>query len=183
MNPEDIVRDLTGASGRITDVHGDQVQLRLEQGSTIAVPRQLLESDGEGYALPLTFSEAEQAGTEATTTVPVVEEVLDVGKRKTTSTVRVTKQVQEREAVVEAPAVHQEVAVERVPINRVVEGPLSTRVEGDTTVIPVLEEEVFIEKRWILREEIRITKTEVSRLERKSVVLKQESAHIEPWGD
>ena len=58
--------------------------------------------------------------------------------------VRVRKFVYEREAVVDPPLLRDEVVIERVPINRVVEGPIAARSEEDTLIIPVLEEVLVV---------------------------------------
>jgi hypothetical protein len=56
------------------------------------------------------------------------------------------------------PLFSEDVSVERVPINRIITGPAQTRQEGDTTIIPVVEEVITIQKRLLLREEVRITR-------------------------
>jgi uncharacterized protein (TIGR02271 family) len=81
---------------------------------------------------------------------------------------------------------HDEVVVERVPINRVVEGPVSVRSEEDTLVIPLLEEVLVVEKRLLLKEEIRITKQRVETHAPQRVTLRREEAVVErinPKGD
>ena len=52
----------------------------------------------------------------------------------------------------------EDVTVERVPVNRLIEGPMETRQEGETTVIPVVEEVLIMQKRLFLKEEVRITR-------------------------
>jgi hypothetical protein len=56
------------------------------------------------------------------------------------------------------PLFSEDVSVERVPVNRIITGPAQTRQEGDTTIIPVVEEVITIQKRLLLREEVRITR-------------------------
>lgn len=58
----------------------------------------------------------------------------------------------------EEPLFAEDVDVQRVAINQVVESVPDTRIEGDTTIIPVVEEILVVEKRLVLREEVRITK-------------------------
>lgn len=94
-------------------------------------------------------------------TIPVTEDVLVVERRTIdVGKVTVSKTVDEREAVVTEPVIHEEVRIER----RRVDQPVSAdslpgvRIEGDTTVIPVLEEVLVVEKRLMLREEIRVTR-------------------------
>jgi hypothetical protein len=56
------------------------------------------------------------------------------------------------------PLFSEDVHIERVPVNRIISGPAQTRQEGDTTIIPVVEEVITIQKRILLREEVRITR-------------------------
>jgi uncharacterized protein (TIGR02271 family) len=89
--------------------------------------------------------------------VPLVREDVTVGKRfVTTGKVRVRKVVRGHVAVVDEPVVREDVVVERVPIDRVVDAPPPPRHEGDTLVLPVVEE--ILVKQLRLVEEIRITK-------------------------
>ena len=52
----------------------------------------------------------------------------------------------------------EEVDVQHVPVNRVLDAPVEPRIEGDVTIIPVMEERLKVEKQLILREEIRVVK-------------------------
>ena len=47
--------------------------------------------------------------------------------------------------------------IEHVPIERVIDQPVAQRQEGDTLVLPVVEEVLVYEKKLLLKEEIRIT--------------------------
>jgi hypothetical protein len=49
-------------------------------------------------------------------------------------------------------------SIERVKIGKFIPEPVSQRQEGDTLVLPVVEEVLVTEKRLMLREEIRITR-------------------------
>ena len=49
--------------------------------------------------------------------------------------------------------------IERVPVDRLISEPAAQRQEGDTLILPVLEEVLVTEKRIMLKEEIRITKS------------------------
>ena len=51
-------------------------------------------------------------------------------------------------------------------------------MEGDTTIIPVVEEVVVVERRLVLREEIRVRKRRVEQAERVRVTLRQERADV-----
>ncbi len=63
--------------------------------------------------------------------------------------------------------------VERVPVNRIVDGPVATRREGDVTIIPVVEEVVLVEKKLLLKEEIRVTRQRSELTQPRRVMLTQ----------
>ena len=115
-----------------------------------------------------------------TRVIPVIEETLDVQKRQVeTGGVRITKVVHEREEVVNVPRVREEVTVERVTLNRIVDTPVSMRQEGDTLIIPLLEEVVVIEKRLMVKEELRITKRRIEEQASQQVTLRREEVVVE----
>lgn len=113
--------------------------------------------------------------------VPVVAQELEVKKRTVESgRVRITKQVHERVEAVEERLVSERVVVERVAVNQVVTEPPATRQEGDTLIVPVVEEVLFVEKRLVLKEELHITRVrsvEMSPPER--VTLRSEDVRVE----
>jgi uncharacterized protein (TIGR02271 family) len=112
--------------------------------------------------------------------VPVIEEALAVHTSPVeTGRVRLRKMVHEREEIVDPPLMRDEVIIERVPINRVVEAPLSARAEEDTLIIPVLEEVLVVEKRLLLKEEVRITTRRVETHLPQRVTLRREEAAVE----
>ncbi len=115
------------------------------------------------------------------TVIPVVREELEVGKRRvdTGRGVRVHKTVQERQAVVDEPLAKDEVRVERVKVERTVEAPVDVRYEGDTMIIPVLEEVLVVQKRLVLKEEIRITRRRMETHAPQRVTLRSEQAQVE----
>jgi uncharacterized protein (TIGR02271 family) len=113
-------------------------------------------------------------------TIPLVEEVLDVQRHRVeTGKVRLTKVVYEREEEVNSPRVREEVTIERVPLNRLVDAPVSIRQEGDTLIIPVLEEVVVMEKRLRVTEELRITKRRIEEPTSQRVMLRREEVIVE----
>jgi len=175
IDPAD--RPEAGGTGRVT--------IRLDDGRLVVVPSRALTLETDGtYRLALALSELE---TEAATihasgeaVVPVVREELEVGKRKVeTGRVRVTKSVREQEEVVDIPLLREHVDVERVPINRYLEGPVESRQEGDTLIIPLVEEVLVVEKRLMLKEELRITRRQVQESRPQRVTLRSEEAVVE----
>ena len=95
-----------------------------------------------------------------TVAIPIVEEILTVAKRSTENRVRVRTVIDEERVLLKASEISSAVNVERVPINRVVTTTPDVREEGNVLIVPVLEEQVFVEKRLVLVEEVRITRTE-----------------------
>jgi uncharacterized protein (TIGR02271 family) len=118
--------------------------------------------------------------------VPLVEEQLLVNKEWVEAgAAQIRKQVETTRQTIPVELAHEEVHVERVAVNRELPGgeAPAPRQEGDTLVIPVVEEEVVVMKRLILREEVRVTKRRVSRQEEVSDVVRREHINIEGIGN
>ena len=116
---------------------------------------------------------------EDTRVVPVLEETARVELRNVeTGRVSLHKTVRERDEVVETLLRSHAIDVERVRVDRVVETPPVIREEGDLLIVPVLEEILVVEKRLVLREEIRIRRTEETRPGRECVRLRTEEVAI-----
>lgn len=114
--------------------------------------------------------------------IPVVQEELHVGKRVVESGqgVRLHKSVTEEVLRIEEPLARQELEIEHVPVNAWVEGALPVqRQEGDTLIVPVLEEVLVVEKRVRLKEEIRITARRTVDHYSERVVLRSEQVMVE----
>ncbi len=169
-----------GGKGRIT--------VRLDDGRLVVVPEGALSLANDGtYRLALALkdleiveSHADGATAAEAAVIPVVREELEVAKRKVeTGRVRVTKLVREHEEVVDIPLLREQVDIQRVPINRYLEGPAESRQEGDTLIIPLVEEVLVVEKRLMLKEELRITRRQVQESHPQRVTLRSEEAVVE----
>ena len=164
-----------------------QVVVQTESGQQVLVPPALLVSQPEGrYALPRRLAEFEHAGSEPRVrqdeprVVPVLVEALEVQKRVVeTGKVRITKVVHERETVVDEPLWRDHVAISRVPMQRVVDGPVPVREENGTTIISVVEEVLVVEKRWMLQEEIHIRKRRTETHQPQQITFRSEEVQIE----
>jgi uncharacterized protein (TIGR02271 family) len=163
---------------------GTEVEVELDGGARIVVPRSMLQpAEHGGWLLLLSMGDVQRSfGTSSgTTVIPIVHESLSVEKRVVDAArVRIRKIVTEHTEQVAVPLTREEVSVERVTINQWLDGPVTSRTEGDTLVIPLVEEVLFVQKRLVLREEIRITKTPVQ-LETvpTEVVLRREDVEID----
>ena len=112
--------------------------------------------------------------------IPLVRETLEVGKETViTGGVRVSTRVTERIETVDEPLRHEDVELERVPINRQVLAAPQPRQEGDVWIIPILEEVLVVEKRLFLKEEVRIRRTATEVHAPQAVTLRSEEAIIE----
>lgn len=159
------------------------VRVQLAGGQTLLVDKTLLREGDEGrYRLPLRYAELEHAlstGDEPPLVIPVIEETMTVDKRAVTQRVRIVKSVEARPVMVDETFAEEEVEVERVQVDREVDGPVSIRYEGDTIIIPLLEEVVVVEKRLRLREEVHIRKRRTARTLSEPITLRREAVRIE----
>ena len=93
-------------------------------------------------------------------TIPLYQEQIEVQKAETvTDRLRVTTHVDERAVLVEEDVSRGSLTVERVPVERTVAQAPEPRQEGDTLIVSVVEERLFVEKRLVVVEELRITRT------------------------
>ncbi len=91
--------------------------------------------------------------------VPIHEEVLVPTTREISlGEVVVRKRVEQVPSEATVDVGHDEVLVERVAVNQQIDTAPAPRQEGDTLVVPVVEEVLVTEKRLMLREEVRITR-------------------------
>ncbi len=118
--------------------------------------------------------------------LPVIQEEVQVGRRvvDTGRGVRLHKTVTEEALRIDETLLRQELDVERVPIDEWVDGALpERRQEGETLVIPVLEEVLVVQKRVRLKEEIRITARARQHPASEQVVLREERLSVERFDE
>lgn len=116
----------------------------------------------------------------STLVIPILQETARIERRLVeTGLVRVHKTVSERDEVVEAVLMQEGLHVERVPIDRVVTEAPAVREEGDVLIIPVMEEVLVVERRLMLKEELRVTRSRGERPVRETVRLRTEEAAVE----
>ena len=112
-------------------------------------------------------------------TLELKAETLVVTKRTVTgATVRVSTVTREVEQAIDEPLDHEVVDVERVPIGRVVEAIPEIREEDGVTIVPVVEEVVVVERRLILKEEVRITRRRVQSRHVETASLRMQEAVV-----
>ena len=91
--------------------------------------------------------------------IALAEEQLEVTKREVErGRIMVRTRVEERDEVVEMALRQGEVTVERVPLGVPIEAVPVAHEEDGVLIIPVVEEQLVVSTRLILKEEIRITR-------------------------
>lgn len=116
-------------------------------------------------------------------TIQLVEDEISVTKRADISErVKINTITDVAEHLVESSLTRETVSVERVPIGRVIAAgetvPIATTI-GDVTIIPIFEEVVVVEKRLLLKEELRLTRTQTEESIQIPVSLRKQRAAIE----
>jgi stress response protein YsnF len=118
--------------------------------------------------------------------IPVVEEAITVSKREVeTGHVRVTLTTDTETVIAREILRGRKVDVERVPINRTLpdgQAPLQSREEGDTLVIPIVEEVAVVVKRLVLREELRLRFTTTETPFEEAVLVRRQKATVDRTG-
>ena len=192
-----IVTGKDGLRGRViqtaqtssTTANAAQTVIQLEDGQQVYVPTDMLtRRDDNTFYLPMSLNELSQgrlntmqANQTDTMVLPVIAEELEVSKRRVESgRVRISKKVQEHEETINEPLLHDEVQVERVPINQVATANPTVRYEGDTMIIPILEEVLVVEKRLMIKEEVRVTRHQTTTEgQPQTVILRTEEVTVE----
>lgn len=171
-------------ASQLQDRRNPHVLIRLDTGQEVHVPKESFVPLKDGsYYVP--FSLTDLVGDlhdsqEREMVVPVMLEELDVQTRQVeTGAVRLTKTVHEREELIDPPLWQEEVEITRLPVNRMVDGPLPVRYEGDTMIISILEEVLIVEKRFMLKEELHIAKRRVETHAPQRVTVRSEAVTVE----
>jgi stress response protein YsnF len=116
--------------------------------------------------------------------LPLVEEALRVGKRRVeTGRVRVSVRTEAEERIVRETLRSERAELERVPIGReLAEGepaPALRQEPDGTVVLPVLEEILVVERRLVLREEIRMRLVAVDEAVEQPMTVRRQRASVE----
>jgi len=110
---------------------------------------------------------------------PLHEEEVSLSRREIKkANVQVALVTGTREQLIDEELTHVRVEIERVPIDRTVEVAPPTRQEGDITIIPVVEEIVVVERRLVLKEEVRVRRVSTKEQHQETLVLRQQEAVV-----
>lgn len=120
-------------------------------------------------------------------TVPVYDETAWVEKRivDTGRGVRIHKTVAEHPCQIDERLMREDVEVSHVPVDRIVpldQAPV-TRYEGETLVVPIVEEVLVVERRLRIKEELHITRTRREAHHAETVLLRTEQVSVERFDE
>jgi stress response protein YsnF len=111
--------------------------------------------------------------------IPLHVEEISVSRREIKkANVQVALVTGTREQLIDEELTHVRVEIERVPIDRTIEVAPPTRQEGDITIIPIVEEIVVVERRLVLKEEVRVRRVSTKEQHQETVVLRQQEAVV-----
>lgn len=111
--------------------------------------------------------------------LPLHVEEITVAKRQIErSIVRVATTTNLVDRIVEEDLVQERVEIERIPIGHYVDVFPPVREEGDLTIMPVVEEVLVVERRYLLKEEVHIRRICTAERHRETVQLREQEAII-----
>lgn len=168
------------------------VLVRFDDGSQVFADASTFVEREEGvFSFPGSFAElleqnqtsrygVAQFGDSRQIVIPLLAEQLNIERQKVlTGGVRVHKTVSERTETVDEPTLREELEIQRVPVNKFISEAPPVRYEGDVMIVPLMEEVLVVEKKLVLREEIRITTRRDTLRNPQQVVLRREEATLE----
>ena len=112
------------------------------------------------------------------TTVPLIEERLNVSKRTSTNQYTITKEPVTEKKTIEVPVTHEELIVEKRPAKEAspsVHGPVKSKTE---IKVPLNREEVEVTKESFVKEEVVVKKKQVTETKTISDTLRSERINI-----
>jgi uncharacterized protein (TIGR02271 family) len=111
--------------------------------------------------------------------VPLLAEELSVSKvKRATAAVRVTTVTHQHEELVDELLARERVEVETIAIGKPIDAMPAVRTEGDTVVVPIVEEVLIVERRLVLKEELHIRRVHTTERYQERVTLRKQEALI-----
>ena len=112
-------------------------------------------------------------------TLPLLAEEVAVSKQVVeTGRVQVARVTHEREQLIDELLARETVEINRTRIGQHVDAMPPVREEGDTVVIPIVEEVLVVERRLFLKEEVRIRRVRSTERHQESVTLRHQEAVV-----
>ena len=173
-----IVHSWFGGPSDTTDLH--EITIRLDTGEVIVVKDTALAGRPDGsYYVPLSLEEIRgpQPGIPDPTPAPIPTPTPTFTPAPEPQFHTSTREI---EQVVDVALIEERVEVERVPVNRPIDGPVAVRYDGDTIIVPVTEEVLIVQKQLRLVEEVHIRKVRVETHDPQRVMLRKDEVTVEP---
>jgi uncharacterized protein (TIGR02271 family) len=125
------------------------------------------------------FSEPSSANSTDNPKLTLIAEELTVGKETVeTGRVRVSKQTHTRDVAINETLLRESAEIETIPIGRQIFEMPSVRHEGETIIVPIVEEVLHTERRLMLKEEVRITRRKITEQFHDRVTLRYQEAVV-----
>ena len=112
------------------------------------------------------------------TTIPLIEERLNVSKRTSINQYTITKEPVTEKKTIEVPVTHEELVVEKRPAKDsqpAAQGPVKSKTE---TKVPLMREEVEVTKESFVKEEVVVKKKQVTETKTVSDTLRSERINV-----
>jgi uncharacterized protein (TIGR02271 family) len=127
--------------------------------------------------MPIGNDEQRPRDQAADTVIPLLAEELEVSKQVVeTGRVQIARVTHEREQLIDELLARETVEIERSPIGRPIDAMPAVREEGDTIVVPIVEEVLVVERRLFLKEELRIRRVRTTERHQETVILRHQEA-------
>lgn len=111
--------------------------------------------------------------------LPLHEEQASITKQQfVTGRVRVSRVTHERGQFLNEALVREQIEIDRTPIGKPIEAMPPIRQEEDVIVIPIVEEILVVERRLVLKEEIRVRRVRTSKNYGERVMLRRQEAVV-----
>jgi len=179
-----VVVDQDGASGRICEFvvenpNTAKVIVELQGGSRVSFPADLLHPEDDGYTIPARWSQFAATAPDSAD-IPVIAESVTVGVRSVPrEQLRVRRRVVTSQKLIATPVWREHIEVKRVPRDELMHRMPEPRQEGDTLIIPRVEEVAVVETRLRLCEELRIRVIREQHVDRRTISLRHHEIEIE----
>jgi uncharacterized protein (TIGR02271 family) len=162
-------KDFTVRYEDVEDVIGDQIIINTHRDELDPWRSE----DYEGW------NEIERANREEEVKIPLREEELDVEKTQRTENVRLRKVVHTELRTITVPISREELVVERVPAGEAADYDSEKAFREEEINIPLREEEIDVQKRTVLKEEVRLSKKPHTEHKKVSEKVRREDVDIE----
>jgi uncharacterized protein (TIGR02271 family) len=108
------------------------------------------------------------------------EEELSVSKeQRIAGRVRISTKTHEHEAIVDELLASEHVEIRREPVDKHITIMPEVRTEGDVIIVPIVQEELFVERRLVLKEEIHVRRIRDTERFQERVLLRSQEAVID----